>query len=185
MKGSVNYDGLRLTGDSTVNEIFYDCVFSNCNIDGHSLRDCEFELCTFKDCTFTNLKQFFLKINDVKFHSCLIQGMGFSYLSFPHSFSFIDCKLVYVDFINLKLQKSCFQNNYFEECLFENCDLSKSDFTGCKFLATEFRRSVLTEADFSDSEGLDLNHEINTVVNIKIPTDAGQKILKRMGINLN
>ncbi|EBF9053058.1 pentapeptide repeat-containing protein, partial [Salmonella enterica] len=44
------------------------------------------------------------------------------------------------------------------------------------------RHSDLSHCDFSMTEGLDINHEINRMISIKIPQEAGSKILKRMGV---
>ncbi|EEW3555980.1 pentapeptide repeat-containing protein, partial [Escherichia coli] len=46
----------------------------------------------------------------------------------------------------------------------------------------EFRHSDLSHCDFSMTEGLDINPEINRILSIKIPQEAGLKILKRMGV---
>ncbi|HFW4212000.1 TPA: pentapeptide repeat-containing protein [Salmonella enterica subsp. enterica serovar Muenchen] len=60
--------------------------------------------------------------------------------------------------------------------------MRKSDFTGSEFNNTEFRYSDLSHCDFSMTEGLDINHEINIISSIKLPQEAGLKILKRMGV---
>lgn len=101
---------------------------------------------------------------------------------FPCTFSLVNCDLRFVDFISLRLQKSIFLSCRFRDCLFEETDLRKSDFTGSEFNNTEFRHSDLSHCDFSMTEGLDINPEINRILSIKIPQEAGLKILKRMGV---
>nr|WP_309224890.1 pentapeptide repeat-containing protein [Salmonella sp. SG203] len=75
-----------------------------------------------------------------------------------------------------------FLSSRFNDCLFEESELRKSDFTGSEFNNTEFRYSDLSHCDFSMTEGLDINHEINIISSIKLPQEAGLKILKRMGV---
>src|SRR5471030_911014 len=179
-----NLSGLRLAHASTEKMEFYGCVFTDCVFDDYQIRDCEFEKCSFKDCVIKNLKQSFLRINDCSFIQCLVQGVNLAGLSFPHSLSLLECKLVYVDFTDLRLQKSDFTSNAFKECIFEECDMIGSDFSGSEFTSTEFRRSELSGCDFSHTQGLDLNHQINGVFNVKIPEEAGIRILKRMGITI-
>ncbi|WP_425462649.1 pentapeptide repeat-containing protein [Mixta tenebrionis] len=121
-------------------------------------------------------------MNDVTFRNCLLQGISFNALTFPHSVSFYDCRLRYVDFIRLDLQKAEFINNAFKECAFEECNLKNSLFQDSTFSDCEFRQTNLTRCDFSDTEGLDLNPLINTLTDIKLPQTAGNRILKRMKI---
>lgn len=157
------------------------------NIDNVNLRDCEFEKCRFINCSLKTLKLDFFKLIDCKFKNCLLQGVNASDIMFPCTFSLDNCEVRFVDFVGLRLQKSSFLSSIFRDCLFEETDLRKSDFTGSEFYNTEFRHCDLSHCDlshcdFSMTDELDINHEINNLFSIKIPQDAGSKILKRMGI---
>ncbi|MCT6592927.1 pentapeptide repeat-containing protein [Pantoea dispersa] len=160
------------------------CTFSKIQLDTIDLRECELEQCRFIECSFRNVKLNFFKLIDCEFENCLLQGINVSDIMFPCSFSLNKCKLRFVDFIGLRLQKTNFLLSSFNDCLFEETSLQGSDFTGSDFISTEFRRSDLSHCDFSLTEGLDLNHEINKISSLKIPQDAGSRILKRMGIVL-
>ncbi|EGO3302716.1 pentapeptide repeat-containing protein [Salmonella enterica] len=161
---------------------YYNCLFDRIQLDSFNFRDCEFEKCRFINCSIKNLKLDFFKLIDCEFKDCLLQGVNAAEIMFPCSFSLDNCDLRFVDFIGLRLQKSIFLSSRFFDCLFEEKDLRKSDFTGSVFNNTEFRHSDLSHCDFSMTEGLDINHEINRILSIKIPQEAGFKILKRMGV---
>ncbi|HDZ2823506.1 TPA: pentapeptide repeat-containing protein, partial [Klebsiella pneumoniae] len=119
---------------------------------------------------------------DCEFKNCLLQGVNVSDIMFPCTFSLDNCEMRFIDLVGLRLQKSSFLFTKFRDCLFEETDLRKSDFTGSEFYNTEFRHCDLSRCDFSLTDGLDINHEINKVSSMKIPQDAGFKILKRMGV---
>lgn len=161
---------------------YYNCIFERIQLDNFNFRDCEFEKCRFINCSIKNLKLNFFKLIDCEFKDCLLQGVNASEIMFPCTFSLENCDLRFVDFIGLRLQKSFFLSSRFSDCLFEETDLRKSDFTGSEFNNTEFRHSDLSHCDFSMTKGLDINHEINRMISIKIPQEAGSKILKRMGV---
>lgn len=108
--------------------------------------------------------------------------MNVSDIMFPCTFSLDNCEMRFIDLVGLRLQKSSFLFTKFRDCLFEETDLRKSDFTGSEFYNTEFRHCDLSRCDFSSTDGLDINHEINKISSIKIPQDAGFKILRRMGV---
>lgn len=164
------------------NVSYYNCIFERIQLDNVNLRNCEFEKCRFINCSLKTLKLDFFKLIDCEFESCLLQGINASDIMFPCTFSLDNCELRFIDFVGLRLQKSKFSSTNFRDCLFEEADLRKSDFTGSEFYNTEFRHSDLSNCDFSMTECLDINHEINKISSIKIPQDAGSKILKRMGI---
>ncbi|MDZ4888760.1 pentapeptide repeat-containing protein [Escherichia coli] len=161
---------------------YYNCIFERIQLDNFKFRDCEFEKCHFVNCSIKNLKLNFFKLIDCEFKDCLLQGVNAADIMFPCTFSLVSCDLRFVDFIGLRLQKSIFLSSRFRDCLFEETDLRKSDFTGSAFNNTEFRHSDLSHCDFSMTEGLDINPEINRILSIKIPQEAGLKILKRMGV---
>ncbi|TSH78708.1 pentapeptide repeat-containing protein [Pantoea sp. paga] len=158
------------------------CTFEKVQLDILDFRECELEQCRFVDCSFRNIKLNFFKLIDCEFENCLLQGVNVSDIMFPCTFSLNKCKLRFIDFIGLRLQKSRFLLSGFNDCLFEETNLRGSDFTGSEFINSEFRRCDLSNCDFSLTEGLDLNHEINKISSVKIPQDAGSLILKRMGI---
>lgn len=176
------FSGLRMNHHVLEGCSFYDCNFDKCHFEDIELRECEFENCTFSSCAIRNVKHAQLKIIDCMANNTLLQGINFGGIAFPHAFSFSGCKLSYVDFISLDLQKGKFTTNLFKACFFEECNLKKSDFSGCEFDATEFRQTDLSGCDFSDTSGLDINHLINRLANTKIPEEAGYKILQRMGL---
>ncbi|WP_338634660.1 pentapeptide repeat-containing protein (plasmid) [Erwinia persicina] len=180
-----DFSKVRLKDKKLDNLTFQDCTFSHCFFDGVCLRECDFENCTFQSCSVNNVKHAFLKITDCAFSHSLIQGVDLAGIAFPHSFSLRECRLVCVDFTGLQLRKSTFTSSAFNDCAFEECNLSSADFSGSTFNLTEFRHSDLTGSDYTGTEGLDLNHRINEVKNIRIPQDAGIRILKRMGITLS
>ncbi|MGT5271478.1 hypothetical protein ACRWE6_27245, partial [Escherichia coli] len=65
------------------------------------------------------------------------------------------------------------------------CGNNRTNRGGFQFAAARlpwFRHSDLSHCDFSMTEGLDINPEINRILSIKIPQEAGLKILKRMGV---
>ncbi|EBR8158344.1 pentapeptide repeat-containing protein [Salmonella enterica subsp. enterica serovar Newport] len=164
------------------NTYYYNCIFERIQLDKVNYRDCEFEKCRFINCSLKNVKIDFFKLIDCEFESCLLQGINASDIMFPCTFSLDNCDLRFIDFVGLRLQKSSFLSTRFRDCLFEEVDLRKSDFSGSEFNNTEFRHTDLSHCDFSMTEGLDINHEINKISFIKIPQEAGTKILKRMGV---
>ena len=161
---------------------YYNCVFDRIQIDSVNFLHCEFEKCRFINCSLKTLRLDFFKLIDCEVESCFLQGINASDIMFPCTFSLKDCEIRFIDFVGLQLQKSIFLSTRFRDCLFEETALCKSDFTGSEFYNTEFRNSDLSYCDFSMTEGLDINQEINKVSFIKIPQDAGSKILRRMEI---
>ncbi|HHR4183641.1 TPA: pentapeptide repeat-containing protein [Salmonella enterica] len=173
----------RHLNEEKISNIYcYNCIFERIQLDEVNYRDCEFENCRFINCSLKNVKLNFFKLIDCEFENCLLQGINASDIMFPCTFSLENCDLRLIDFVGLRLQKSSFLSTRFCDCLFEEVDLRKSDFSGSKFNNTEFRYSDLSHCDFSMTEGLDINHEINKIISIKIPQEAGTKILKRMGV---
>lgn len=175
----------RLIAEKNISGITYSyCTFNRIQLDTMDFRECELEQCRFINCSFRNVKLNFFKLIDCEFENCLLQGINVSDIMFPCTFSLNKCKLRFVDFIGLRLQKSSFLLSSFNDCIFEETNLRGSSFSGSDFVNTEFRRNDLSNCDFSLTEGLDLNHEINKIASLKIPHDAGARILKRMGITL-
>lgn len=172
----------RLSAVNISDTSYCNYVFEGIQIDMANFRDCEFEKCRFINCSLKNLHFYFCKIIDCEFESCLLQGINASGIMFPCTFSLENCDLRFIDFIGLRLQKSKFLSTKFKDCLFEEADLCKSDFTGSEFTNTEFRFSDLSHCNFSMTDGLDINHDINKISSVKIPQEAGLKILNRMGV---
>lgn len=165
--------------------IFYNCIFERIKVDSFYFRNCEFERCSFINCSVRNVKFDFFRLIDCKFKDCLLQGINTAEIMFPCTFSLENCDLKYVDFICAGLQKTVFLSSRFMDCVFEEADISRSDFTGSVFQNTEFRYSDLSYCDFTGTEGLDINHEINRIAFVKIPQEAGFRILNRMGVMIS
>lgn len=87
---------------------YYNCIFERIQLDNFNFRDCEFEKCRFVNCSIKNLKLNFFKLIDCEFKDCLLQGVNAADIMFPCTFSLVNCDLRFVDFINLRLQKSFF-----------------------------------------------------------------------------
>lgn len=110
-------------------------------------------------------------------------GLHFDHCDpFGLSFRLEGCILQHASFYQLKLKKSIFKNNQFQEADFTECDLSGAILENCDFKGAAFDNSLLEEADLRTSFNYSIDPEKNKLKKAKFSLTQIRGLLDKYDI---
>ncbi|MGL5678357.1 MAG: pentapeptide repeat-containing protein [Plesiomonas shigelloides] len=188
---------------------YFEQTFSQLNGAQTTLRDVEFEACTFSECDFSAARW-----QNCRFINCHFMRCNLSLLELTGSrlfgMTFVDSKLIGIDWtkanwpiyhldFELSFQRCLLSDASFfgltlhelqmDECRLHDVDFREGDFrqsvmTHCDFTASQFMRTNLQDADLSDSHDFALDVLENQVTGAKFSRYEALALLECLGIEL-
>lgn len=131
---------LRINNKKFSNEVIFEQVFKdgdlngidvfNCNFDKTDFNYCDFYSCNFKNCNFNG-------------------GLG---LSLWRKCNFYDCNFENCKLSNYDWSRVDFNSTLFINCNFQNLNLKSSNLYKCKLIKANWNKIYFEDTDFSDLE---------------------------------
>lgn len=150
---------VRLEPGETLRDAeFNDCTFQNCRWNGLRVENCAFLGCTFDGCALSGVVFSFCQMSDAWLLNCGFRGMSWGGLqgrsAIVQPFGKLkNCDFRYNEFGGMTLTGFDFSACSFTECTFDSCKLTGADFRGVRLGQTQFSRCDLQKADFREAEG--------------------------------
>jgi fluoroquinolone resistance protein len=153
---------LNHTDKKTNGREFENCTFKKCDFANSDLSNNKFLDCTFDGCNLTMIKLGRSTLNDVVFKNCKILGVNFHECQdFLFAVTFDTCILDYSSFMGKKMLKTQFGKSSLKEANFTQVNLSGSVFNECDLSGAIFSQTDLTSVNFSAAYNFDIDPELN------------------------
>lgn len=135
---------------------FENCKFDHCQFDESTFLSCKFIDCEFIDCSLNNIKIINTSWNNVVFERCKMLGLNWTEARWPQikltcPIQFYTCDVSYSSFFALELVDIHIQECKAHDVDFREADLSSAYFISTDFLHSQFGKTNLSSADFSDA----------------------------------
>lgn len=157
---SEEYTGLNLQGRRYVEQVWRDCVFTDCRFSALTLIDCRFRDCTFVRCIVTDMVFSYTQVQDCIFTGCTLLSVHWdqllSDLNGPIS-KIQDCTLKYNVFEGMNLRKLSFAGCQLPDCTFHDCDLRDANFRGCSMPGSQLTFCDLRKTDLRNADGWNIS----------------------------
>lgn len=181
---SITQKGVRIEDRS-----FTDCEFVDCVFEDLQLVNITFLDCAFSNCQFNQVSGFGSRMRSSKFTDCTLKTITWSQWasgsSFYDPFTLLqNCKLRYVQFTEMNLNRFHFSGCEIADSLFGDCKLASADFRGCNLERTEFFRCDIEKADFRDALGYQVDIMNCKLKGAKFSVPEAINLLGGLGIKL-
>jgi len=162
------FDNIDYSDQSLSKNEFIDCKFTNCDFSKSKLNDTDFINCDFTNCNFSLALLQNTGLKDIRFTKCKLLGIDFSCCNdFLFTVNFQDCIVDYSSFFKKKIKNTKFVNCSIKEVDFAEVDLSMSIFDNCDLLNASFVRTNLEKTDFRSARNYSIDPEMNRMKNAK------------------
>ncbi|WP_428330117.1 pentapeptide repeat-containing protein [Mucilaginibacter sp.] len=158
------FDGVTYAEQIVRGREFNNCTFKRCDLSGGTFAQNKFIECVFDSCNLSLAKFSTSTMNDVRFKNCKILGVNFHECQdFLFDVGFDNCVLDYASFMGKKMLKTRFIKSSLKEVNFSNVNLAGSVFDDTDLNAAVFNRTDLTGANFITAYNYDIDPEINLI----------------------
>ncbi|AKQ47189.1 hypothetical protein TH63_18570 [Rufibacter radiotolerans] len=159
----INYADKVVTGRE-----FEDCTFTRCDFSNSNFSHNSFTDCRFSDCNLSMVQLSNSKLHGATFVNCKLVGVDFSLChDFLFAVNFKGCSLDYTYFGKKNLKKTVFESCSIKEANFTDADLTEAAFLDCDLTRTVFHRTNLEKADFRTAVHYALDPELNRIKKAK------------------
>jgi fluoroquinolone resistance protein len=156
------FNGQSFAGQTTRGGEFNNCTFKKCDLKESEFAQAKFIDCVFEDCDLSMMKWDRSTLNNAVFKSCKILGVNFSQCAdFLFAVEFDACILDYSSFMGKKMLKTQFGKSSLKEANFTQVNLSGSVFNECDLSGAIFSQTDLTSVNFSAAYNFDIDPELN------------------------
>lgn len=147
---------------------FTQCKFQHCQFDEAKLLNCKFVDCEFVNCSLNNMILTNTSWNNVVFADCKIMGINWTQAKWPQiklssPLQFYSCNISHSSFFGLELVDIHIQECKAHDVDFREADLSSGHFVNTDFLQSQFNKTNLSHADFSDAMNYYFDVRVNNV----------------------
>ncbi|WP_406234210.1 pentapeptide repeat-containing protein [Isoptericola jiangsuensis] len=183
------FSGMDVAGQTLQDIEFEACTFIKCDFSDATLRGFRFIDCSFTDCTLSHVKLPSSRFRSVSFERCLIVDINWtvlewSRLSTSAELSFRDCTLTDSIFFGLHLDELVMQNCKARSVDLREASLKKADVSYTDFYGALFGKSNLTDADFTESTGFDIDVLNNVMTRSKFSRYEAVRLLSGLDIEV-
>jgi len=140
---------------------FEDCTFSNIDFKSFQFSHARFIDCSFNYCDLSNVKLTNCRFLSPKFENSKLIGIDWIQVDDLINPNFDTCMMSFSNFSGLKLKKTIFKNCILTDADFLQADFSESLFSGSDLLNARFEETNIMKANFIGA----LNYQINPVTN--------------------
>lgn len=172
----IDFSVTNLTDNEYENCTFNDCIFV-------SIKGITFNDCTFNNCNFSNANTDVSTLNQCSFIDCKLVGLNFSRVKdFGFSIEAKNCNFLYATFERKKLNKSKFTNCLMKGANFTDSDLSLAKIDHCDFVEAVFDNTNLQGVDFTSNINFAIDPTLNKVKKAKFSRQNLSGLLYRFQI---
>ena len=143
---------------------FIDCEFIECNLSNSTLKSAVFRGVSFKKSKLIGINWTETTTLAACYYAESLLDYGVFQGANLKGFSFIDCKMLEVDFSEAQLSKSSFTGSMLRGASFNKANLNEADFRGASEYFIDVRYSTIKKAKFSMPEALTLLSSLEIIV---------------------
>ena len=165
----------------------YDCcTFVNCHFAEADFSALVFMECTFDNCDLSNVNLNLTAFKTVIFKNCKLLGLRFEDCQSTFlSIEFMDCKMNFSSFYQMKRPKVSFNNCQLQEVDFSEADFSKVNFENCDLKSAIFDQTNLEGADFRTAHSFEIHPVLNRLKNARFSRDNVLGLLSHFDIKID
>jgi uncharacterized protein YjbI with pentapeptide repeats len=167
---------------------FEECGFEGCNFSHTQLKRCRFLHCRFKGCDLSLMQVLDSQFSDCFFEDCKVIGVDWSKADWSGltqvAPKFKSCVLNDSSFWGLRLESIMIQACEARDVDFREANLHEGDCSHTNFEGALFRKSTLTEVDFSHARGFDIDVRVNAIKGAKFSRYEALRLLGGLEIVL-
>lgn len=183
------FEKLNLSEKDFHQATFENCKLIKCDISNANLTNCQFVDCEFLQCNLS-----MAKINDCLFNNVIFEeskciGLNWSYAHWPQvkllsPIQFYHCDISLSSFFGLSLKEITVENCKAHEVDFREADFSDANLSFTDFLGSQFIRTKLISADFTESTNYNIDIELNEIKKAKFSFPEVTSLLKSLDIQI-
>lgn len=168
---------------------FEDCLFSDCDFSDASFQNCRFNQCRFERCNLSLAVFSGSRLFGVTFVESKLIGVDWTRADWPgfhvdFELAFQQCILNDSSFYGLTMHQLAMTECRVQEVDFRHGDFSGASLTQCNFSGSLFVQTNLNRADFSGSEGFNINVLENSLKGARFSRFDALSLLESLGIEL-
>lgn len=168
---------------------FEDCVFSDCDFSAASFQNCRFTQCRFERCNLGLAVFAASRLFGVTFIESKLIGVDWTRADWPDfhrdfELAFQQCILNDASFYGLTMEQLVMAECRVQEVDFRHGNFSGASLTQCDLSGSLFVQTNLSRADFSGSEGFNINVLENTLKGAIFSRFDALSLLESLGIEL-
>ncbi len=185
-----NYDSHIFENESFAeqsikNREFQDCTFLKCDLSNAAFTHNKFLDCTFENCNLSMLKLNSSTLSNAVFKNCKILGVIFSDCQdMLFSVGFDSCMLDYSSFMGKKMVKTRFSRTSLKEVNFSRAILTGSVFDDTDLSGAVFNQTELGGCNFINACNYSIEPELNKVRKASFAMDGLHGLLEKYQINI-
>ncbi len=182
------FEDLTLSGEEFVQVEFEDCTFTRSDFSQVSFKQCYFSECHFKHCNMSLMHVLDSRFSGCKFEDCKVIGVDWTKADWSGltqvAPQFKRCVLSDSSFWGLKLESIMIHACDARDVDFREANLHGGDCAHSDFSRALFRKSTLTEVDFSDARSFDIDVRVNEIKGAKFSRYEALRLLGGLDIVL-
>jgi fluoroquinolone resistance protein len=164
--------------------VFEDCQFIGINFSDFNFKSVSFTDCQFKNCNLANQDLTNVVFRSVQFESCNLIGINFCILQRLDTPEFLNCKMNFSSFQQLKLKKIKLINCQALDVDFSGCDLSESVFTSSMMAGSNFNGASLINADFRLAKDYLFDLRVAKVKGLKLSMPEALSLIQVLDVSV-
>lgn len=178
-----------MAGLSVTGRVFEHCSFTKCIFNETIFDHCKFMDCSFVSCDISNAKLNASRLMSASFEDCKLLGIDWTKADWPRYASpgrlaFRRCNLEFCSFFGLVLPELIMEECRSMAVDFRQGDFSKANFTYTDLSESQFGKTKLQGADFSEATGYVMDIRDNVVKGAKFTRSEASGLLFGLGIEL-
>jgi uncharacterized protein YjbI with pentapeptide repeats len=148
------------------NKVFEHCTFTHSSFIETKFSSCKFIDCEFKSCNLSSIQVKNCSFNETLFDESKMIGINWTHAKWPlikltSPIKIYKSNISHSSFFELELRDLIIEECKAHDVDFRGCDLSNSLFMLTDFQGSQFMRTKLYSADFTDA----INYNINPIEN--------------------
>lgn len=183
------FEKLDLTNEELHHFTFEECKFIKCDFSESQWLSCRLIDCEFINCNVSLIKLTDTSFNNVVFDNSKCVGINWSYARWPQvkllsPINFHQCDISLSSFYSLCLKEITIENSKSHEVDFRECDLSDANLAYTDFLGSQFVKTNIESADFSEATNYDIDIHSNRIKNAKFSFPEVVRLLNCLDIHI-
>jgi len=168
---------------------FDQCKFSKCNFNEATFKQCQFIDCEFLHCNLSLIKVNQSSFLNAVFEDSKVIGVNWSYgqwpqVKLPSPIHFHRCDISLSSFFELSLAEITIEDCKAHEVDFREADLSQANLAYTDFLGSQFVRTKLISADFTEAVNYNIDIELNDIRKATFSFPEAISLLNSLEINI-
>ncbi len=184
------YEGVTFKDEFITEEVFANCTFKNCRFVHCTLFKCNFKHCAFISNTFERCDISVCSFKESRVEKMTLiktKAVGIDWsgkFKYKLEINFEGCVINLSSFAEVTLKNFILKDCTAHDCDFQDASAPKGNFTGTDLKGSQFLRTDLREANFTNARNYIINPLTNKIAKGTYSVPDAYSFLDLLGINL-